>query len=67
MTESDPRRRALHDDTGPQEGDEKGGLLAQIPKCAKSDWLKTTRPSGPIFRPSFFASSFPISQAAGRK
>ena len=37
MTESDPRRRALHDDTSPQEGDGKGGLLAKIPKRAKSD------------------------------
>ena len=36
MTESDSRRRALHDDTSPQEGDEKGGLLAKIPKRAKS-------------------------------
>ena len=67
MTESDPRRGALHDDTSPQEGDQKGGLLAQIPKRAKSDWLKTTRPSGPIFRPSFFASSFPRRGQGGGK
>ena len=68
MTESDPRRRALHDDTSPQEGEEKGGLLAKIPKRAKSDCkAQTVWCLSFHFPPSIFRQLVPVWSAGWRK
>ncbi len=68
MIQPDVRRGALHDDTRPQEGDEKGGLLAKILKRAKSDYkTQTVWPLSFHFRPSIFCHLVPTSSAGWRK